>query len=158
MTIETIKNKDMAVILYDLYNTSFNRLNVSMVVTEKQQKKYECCNVTKEEIWVHENGLTYLADSLRISVIDSSREWAIGKRTFLLQIFKPAYKIVIDNCEEKIVYNTELDDFILKNNLGQGVFANESEMKKWLITDHENVSAKDAYKLVENVRAFMQTK
>lgn len=151
-----VKNKDLAKILYDLYENYFNRYDVLRIttdVTKEQYKKYSCCHISEEEIWAYDNNIFFMG-SAHISILDKSREWYVGKHSFISNLFLPVYRIENNIFKKETIYNEELHSFIIDKNLGKGVFVNIKELKKWKGTDSERINEKDAYKLLENLKHF----
>ena len=148
--MEKLHNKEFSKILFDL-----NNRDTEIKVSEKQKKAYEAFNLSKEEIWAYDTGVLFLTlDDNKFSVIDMARNWTVGKRSFLLEVFSPIYQKFTERQEEPDV--AALDQFILMNGLGKGIFENVIEKEKWLQFEPDAISEQDAYKLVKNLTSFMQ--
>lgn len=148
--MQKLRNNEFAKILFQL-----NSRNKDLKVSEKQKKMYEAFNLSKEEIWAYDTGVLFLTvDDNKFSVVDNARYWTVGKRSFILDIFSPVYNKFTGRNE--IPDPDVLDQFILMNKLGKGIFENALEKEKWLKFEPDAITEKDAYKLVKNLTGFMQ--
>lgn len=150
MTREYLTNKDCAKILYNLYDDFFNRskLIVSTDVTDVQATK----DVSKEELWAYTKGIIFVScDTLKCNMFERIRKWNVGKRSYLLMVFNPLFEAMYD---KKCIYTEKLDEFILENQLGAGIFRDKESLKKWLTFEAESIRVEDAKKIVQNVIKF----
>lgn len=147
MTREYLTNKDCAKILYNLYDDFFNRSKL-IVSTDVQATK----DVSKEELWAYTKGIIFVScDTLKCNMFEKIREQNVEKRYFLLMVFNPLFEAVYG---KKCQYTEKLDEFILENQLGKGIFENGEEMHKWLTFEAESIPVEDAKKIVQNVMKF----
>lgn len=150
MTREYLTNKDCAKILYSLYDECFSRSKV--IVSTDVTSIQACKNVTKEEIWAYSSGIIFLScDTLKSDMVEKMRNWNVLKRQFLLMVFNPLFEAVYG---KKCKYTEKLDEFILKNQLGDGIFRDKESMRKWLTFEAESIRVEDAKKIVQNVIKF----
>lgn len=159
MTEKSLTNKDCAKILYDLYKGVYDKYTrnplIPMEITENQRKRFSDCFITDEEIWAYSNKLIYLSDEPFLARIDTLREAYVAKRSFTLAVFMVAYQIC-EKPEEKVFYNSELDEFALEKKLFYGIANTKEELDCWFWIENQAIRMEDAEKIVENVTKFFE--
>ena len=158
-----LHKKEFAKIIYDLYSEMINpaliarkrEIEFPTEIDSERYKKYQDANqvITGAEIFSYENELIYLSDEPYMARLDVIRESTVPKRTFVNAIFTPIYKLV--EGDEDVIYNEELDYFILENKLFRGIAETDVEMDKWFKKNAETILSKEAKKIVSNAFKFM---
>ena len=156
--MKNLKNKDYAIILYNLYKNNFNRVSpivsIPTEVSEEQKKKYEFCGPLCEEVWAYENKLIFISDEGPLKNVDRARKWPVNKHTFFIGVFLPLYQIR-RNVEKPYVLNDVVEEFVLETGICKELFENGQEMKKWFSSATE-ISVEDAEKIVESFQKYWE--
>lgn len=158
--MEYLKNKDCAQLLVELYKNCFNWSGNKEIhkptteVTEEQRKKYcDSAQVTDEEILAYDNKLIYISDENFLNRLDVVRERTISKKNFVYMFFYPTYHFFLHQSSECIGVH-DLEIFAAQNGLFEGVI--KGDVKDWMAFEAETIRKKDAEKIVENIKNFLE--
>ena len=145
-----VTNETLSEILYDLYNEIYGRVEPSYVVGVTDSCQFDTSAITKQEAWAYSTGIVYIGfDTVNINFILSMRNQELRSRTVVNSIFTPLYKLA--NQTKDIVYNKDLDKFIMDNNLCAGVCEDIEQF-----CNADTISNSKATRLAQNAKKFAE--